>query len=65
MPAACEVFGPLVPTSSFGPPSCSGGGPTGNVDSVTFSPDHTRFITFTRSAMSRIVWVARSAPAAW
>ncbi len=55
-PAAWRVvFGPIVPTSSFGPPPCSGGGPTGSVESVTLSPDHTRFITPTRSDMSRIV----------
>jgi hypothetical protein len=33
----------MVPTSSFGPPCCTGGGPTGRTDSVTFSPAQTRF----------------------
>ena len=56
------VFGPIVPTSSFGPPACAGGGPTGTTDSVTLSPDQIRFITATRSAMPRIVRVAGSAP---
>ena len=40
-------------------------GPTGSTESVSFSPAHTRFITATRSAMPRIVWVAGSAPTAW
>lgn len=37
------------------PPACTGGGPTGNTDSVTFSPAQTRFITATRSAIPRRV----------
>ena len=59
------VLGPIVPTTSCGPPACTGGGPTGSVAPVTFSPAQTRFITATRSAIWRIVCVAGSAPTAW
>jgi hypothetical protein len=59
-----RVFGPMVPTSSGGPPSWTGAGPTGSTDSVIFEPAHTRFMTATRSAMPRMVCVAGSAPTA-
>ena len=49
------VRGPIVPTSSDGPPGCTGGGPTGRVASVTFSPAQTRRMTATRDAISPIV----------
>jgi hypothetical protein len=55
------VFGPIVPISSSGPPACTGEGPTGVTDSVTFSPAQMRFITATLSASPRIVCVAGSA----
>jgi hypothetical protein len=55
----------MLPTSSAGPPAWTGAGPIGSTESVSFSPAHTRFITATRSAMPRIVWVAGSAPTAW
>ena len=54
----------MVPTSSGGPPACTGAGPTGSTESVIFSPAHTRFITATRSAIPRMVCVAGSAPTA-
>ena len=56
-----SVFGPVAPTSSRGPPRWAGGGPTGNTESVIFSPAQMRFMTATRSAMSRNVWVFGSA----
>ncbi len=59
------VLGPMLPTNSGGPPGWTGFGPTGSTESVILSPAHTRFITATRSAMPRIVCVARSAPTAW
>ena len=59
-----RVLGPMVPTSSRGPPGWTGTGPTGTTESVTLVPDHTCFITATRSAMPRMVWVAVSAPTA-
>jgi len=63
---ACRsVLGPIVPTSRRGPPWETGRGPTGTTESVTFSPDHTCFITATRRAISRMVWVAGSALTAW
>ena len=59
-----RVLGPMVPISSGGPPACTGAGPTGSLDSVVFSPAHTRFMTATRSAIPRIVCVVGSAPTA-
>ena len=59
------VFGPMVPTSSRGPPRRTGAGPTGSTESVIFSPAQTRRMTSTRSAMPRMVWVFGSAPTAW
>ena len=58
------VLGPMVPTSSGGPPDCTGGGPTGRTASVTFSPAHTRFITATRDAIPAMVCDDGSAPTA-
>ena len=37
------VRGPVVPTSSGGPPTWNGGGPTGSVASVSISPTQIRF----------------------
>ena len=59
-----SVLGPMVPTSSRGPPECTGTGPTGSTDSVIFSPAQTRFMISTRCAISRMVCVDGSAPTA-
>ena len=55
--AAAErtVRGPIVPTSNGGPPGWSGGGPTGSIASVSFSPAQIRFSRPTRRAISAIV----------